>query len=392
MNPSHVPAHDHHGLPELHFPDPGHGSARTRVVRSARRASIVLAVLLFAGLARALWAQHAGDAKLADRSAQAAVLHVRTTHPAPSAQEARISLPGSVQSVVEAQIYARASGYLRRWHRDIGDRVHKGDLLAEIEIPEIDPQLRQAQANLDLAHATFERWTLLRTQDAVPQQELDEKAAAYRQAEGDVERLREQVGFARVLAPFDGIVTRRNANVGDLVNAGNGGAASAPLFTMSRENLLHAYVYVPQERAPEVRVAEAVEIVRPERPGEKFAGRIARTAGAIDLATRTLQVDVEIPAGRGLLPGSFIEVRWTPDKSAGGHALLVPASALLFDAAGVSVAVVQDGKVHRRKVLTGTDFGTLVAIRDGVAASDEIIVYPPESIRDGQAVVVAPTP
>lgn len=388
--PPSPPAHDGHhaGLQEIHFSATEGHPGRDAVVRRARWVALSTVVLLLLGLGASLAVRHNAQAQLADRAAEASVLHVHVTRPAERSPDARLALPGTVQSLLETQVHARASGYVRSFSHDLGERVRKGELLAVIEIPEIDRQLQEAQANLELARTAFDRWTRLRASDAVSQQELDEKSSAYRQAQAVEQRLREQVGFARVLAPFDGVITRRSVNVGDLVNAGNGGDAQS-LFSIARVDRLHAYVNVPQERAPEVRVGDAVEAVRPERPGEVFHGRIVRSAGAIDLATRTLQVEVELPASEGLLPGTYVEVRWTPR---GGGAPTLPATSLLIDARGIQVAVVQDGKAHLKKVVPGTYYGSLVAIRDGVGPGDDVIAYPPETLQEGQAVVVEPMP
>ncbi|XLM20342.1 efflux RND transporter periplasmic adaptor subunit, partial [Chromobacterium piscinae] len=218
-----------------------------------------------------------------------------------------LTLPATLQGIAEAQIYARASGYIKRWHKDIGQPVKKGELLAELDIPDVDKQAQQAQANFSLAKTAYLRWKTLRAQDAVSQQEFDEKEAAYKQADAERKRLRDLQDFARVAAPFDGIVTRRNIDTGSLVNAGNGGSAQA-LFAVAQIDKLHLYAYVPQSRAAAIRVGQTVSIARQEAPGQPASGKVARTAGAIDPSTRTLQVEVMVAnADHGLLPGQYVD-------------------------------------------------------------------------------------
>ncbi|KUM01984.1 hypothetical protein Cv017_05540 [Chromobacterium subtsugae] len=296
-------------------------------------------------------------------------------------------MPATLQGMAEAQIYARTNGYIKRWYKDIGQPVKKGELLAELDIPDIDKQVQEAQANFGLAKTAYLRWKTLRAQDAVSQQELDEKESAYRQTEAELKRLRDQQDFARVVAPFDGIVTRRNIDTGSLVNAGNGGSAQA-LFATAQIDRLHLYAYVPQAQAGAIRVGDKADIARQEAPGQPSVGRVARTAGAIDPATRTLQVEVEVAnAGHGLLPGQYVDVSF---KLPNGGKLTLPTNTLQFGAKGSRVALVDaHHRVKLQTVALGTDYGHEVEIKAGLQAGDKVIVNPPDSIRDGQAVAIA---
>ena len=217
------------------------------------------------------------------------------------------------------------------------------------------------------------------------QQELDEKTALFRQTEAVLKRLRDLQSFGTVIAPFDGTITRRNVNIGDLVNAGNVGMAQA-LFTMVHVDKLHVYVYLPQDRAGQIKVGDEVLITQNSAPDKPVKGRIARTAGAIDTSTRSLQVDVEVPnENRLLLPGSYVEVAL---NIALGSALIIPTNSLIFGAGGPFVATVKDNKILKKKVSLGIDYGLQVEIRSGLTADEDIILNPLDSITDGQTVKI----
>jgi RND family efflux transporter MFP subunit len=298
-------------------------------------------------------------------------------------------------------VYARSSGYVVRWSKDIGASVTKGELLAEITAPEIDQELYQAQAtraqtvsSAALAKSTAKRWQALREKDAVTQQELDERLSAYTQAqanlaaaEANVARLRSLQGFNKVVAPFDGVVTRRDVDIGDLIDAGNGGAGKA-LFSVAQVDPLRLYVYVPQTYAHQVKVGDAVTVTLAERAGEEYRGTIANTARAIDTTTRTMQVEIRVPNPKGeLIAGSYVQVS-LPIKT-GASALQVPSNVLLFRPDGPHVALVDGGgRVRLAAVKLGTDFGTSIAVLSGVSASDRIILNPADSIADGDVVTL----
>ena len=332
--------------------------------------------------------------------------YVTTIAPKSGGEGQPLTLPGTLLGVIESTVYARSNGYIVRWFKDIGSSVKKGDLLAENATPEITQELSQAlaahaqaAAGADLAKSTAARWKSLRQKDAVTQQDLDERLSAYSQAtanlaaaDANVGRLRNLLGFNRVVAPFDGVVTRRNIDVGDLVNAGNGGTGQA-LFAVAQVDPLRLYVYVPQAYANQVKVGDAVTVTLAERAGEEYKGTIARTARAIDVVTRTMQVEIRIPnPGGALITGSYVQATLPINMDA--KALVVPTNVLLFRPDGTRVALVDgNGRVHLSLVKLGTDFGTTVEVLTGLNASDRVILNPADSLADGDVVILpAPPP
>ncbi len=289
--------------------------------------------------------------------------YVTTVKPSTGSGGQPLTLPGTLQGIIEATVYARSNGYVVRWYKDIGARVKQGDLLAEIAAPEVDQELSQAEATraqidagAKLAKSTADRWQSLREKDAVTQQDLDERLSAYRQAESNlaaaqanVARLRNLQGFNKVIAPFTGVVTRRNIDVGDLIDAGNGGVGKA-LFSLAQVDPLRLYVFVPQVYADQVKVGDAVTISLPERDGEQYKGSIARTAGAIDTASRTMQVEIRIPNPNGtLIAGSYVQAMMPVNYDK--KVLVVPTNVLLFRPDGPRVATIDGtGRVTLRAV------------------------------------------
>jgi RND family efflux transporter MFP subunit len=327
--------------------------------------------------------------------------YVTTTSPKAGGEEQPLTLPGTLLGVIESTVYARSNGYVVRWVKDIGSSVKKGDLLAEITAPEVDQELSQAisardqaAASAALAKSTADRWQALRQKDAVTQQDLDERVSAYSQAaanlaaaDANVGRLRKLQGFNLVVAPYDGVVTRRTVDVGDLVNAGNGGTGQA-LFAVAQVDPLRLYVYVPQVYAHQVKVGDPVTVTLAERAGEQYRGSVARTARAIDTATRTMQVEIRVPnPTNALITGSYVQVSMPIGVDA--RALVVPTNVLLFRPEGTRVALVDGGgRVHLASVKLGTDFGTSVEILSGLNVSDRIIVNPADSLADGDVVTL----
>lgn len=329
--------------------------------------------------------------------------YVTTIVPQSGGDGRPLSLPGTLLGVIESTVYARSNGYVVRWLRDIGSSVKKGDLLAEISAPEIDQELSQARAarlqaaaSAELAKSTADRWQSLRRKDAVTQQDLDERLSAYKQAKANLDaaaanegRLRRLQGFNQVIAPYDGVITQRNIDVGDLVNAGNGGSGQA-LFSISQLDPLRLYVYVPQVYAGQIRIGDAVTVAVAERVGEEYRGTVTRTARAIDTVTRTMQVEIRVPNPDGkLIAGAYVQVRLPIDSKEKG--LVVPTNVLLFRPEGTRVALVDpDGRVHLNSITLGTDFGTTVEVLSGLAATDRIVVNPADSLADGDVVTLAP--
>ena len=259
--------HSQQGLPEFHFHGANQQSGRQQVVRLAWITTAIVFSMLLLGLGRALFIRHAEADILASRAAASAILQVKVVQPGISGYEPKLTLPSSLQGIIQAQIYARANGYVKQWFKDIGQTVKKGDLLAILDIPEVNKQVEEAKANFDLAKIAYERWGKLREHDAVSQQEFDDKAGAFKQAEAVLKRLRDQQDFGKVVAPFDGIVTKRNIDNGDLVNAGNGGSGQS-MFAVAQIDKLRLYAFVPQDRAMRVHVGDAVDILRVEAAGK----------------------------------------------------------------------------------------------------------------------------
>jgi RND family efflux transporter MFP subunit len=273
--------------------------------------------------------------------------------------------------------------------------------LAEIAAPEIDQELSQAvstraqaDAGASLAKSTADRWQALRQKDAVTQQDLDERLGAFNQAsanlaaaDANVGRLQKLQGFNRVVAPFDGVVTRRNIDVGDLVNAGNGGTGQA-LFSVAQVDPMRLYIYVPQGYARQIKIGDELVVTLAERAGEQYRGTVARTARAIDTATRTMQVEIQIPNSTGaLIAGSYVQV--TLPVNVDAHALVVPTNVLLFRPEGTRVALVDGGgHVHLAPVKLGTDFGTDVEVLSGLTATDRMVLNPADSLADGDVVTL----
>ena len=289
-----------------------------------------------------------------------------------------------------------------RWYKDIGSKVEKGELLAAIDTPEIDQELSQARAGreqvksaLELAKISADRWANLRKSDSVSQQEADQQASGYQQAlanlaaaDANVRRLEQLESFKNVYAPFSGVLTRRNVDPGALINSG-AQATGKELFDIARVDPLRVYVSVPQAYAPSMKVGVKATVTLQEFPGQKFLGTVARTADAIDPATRTLNTEVDVPNKDGkLLPGSFGQVHFATGTSV--PRITIPVNAMLFRAEGPQAAVVdKDGKVHLRPITIGRDFGSTIEILTGIDASDRIIVNPSDSLEEGQQVHVA---
>jgi multidrug efflux system membrane fusion protein len=364
------------------------------------RTLVIVLVLLVAGgafsIARRVYERKA----LAAETEKLAVASVAVVKPATEPAADELVLPAQLQAYVESPIYSRTNGYLVRWYKDIGSHIKKGDLLADIDTPEVDQELSQAkaardqiQAQLELAKSSAERWINLRKTDSVSQQEADQEINAYKQsqanlaaADANVRRLQQLESFKHIYAPFSGVLTQRNTDVGALINAGSTGQKG--LFNLAQVDPLRVYVSVPQTYSPSVRQGMPAYIQLDEYPGQKFAGKVVRTADAIDPATRTLltEVDVENHAGH-LLPGAYAQVHFAVPVPT--LRMSVPVNALLFRAEGPRVAVVgPNQKIQLKTVIIGRDFGTSVEILGGLDANDRIVVNPADSLEDGQQVRV----
>jgi len=364
----------------------------------------VVVLVLIAGGGLAMLLRMHDSHVLADETQQNAIPTVAVVHPIAEKPDEELVLPGTLQAYIESPIYARTNGYLLRWYKDIGSHLKQGELLADIDTPEVDQELMQARAArqqvvaaMDLAKINADRYQALRKTDSVSQQEADTQTSGYEQAmanlaaaDANVKRLQELEGFKHVYAPFDGVLTKRTVDPGALINAGNAGAAGKELFDVARTDPLRVYVFVPQAYAPAIKVGMDAVVTLQEFPGQKFTGTVVRTADAIDPITRTLLTEVDVPNKDGkLLPGSFGEVHFKPNIDV--NKVTVPVNAMLFRQEGPQVAVVgSDGKVQLRHISIGRDYGTTLEIVGGVEVNDLIIVNPADSIESGQQVKVAP--
>ena len=362
--------------------------------------AVLLLVLVVGAVIAMLMRRHDSDV-LAKETERESVPTVAVIHPTSEKPDEELVLPGSLLAFEESPIYARTNGYLLRWYKDIGSRVTKGELLADIDTPEVDQELMQARATrqqilaqMDLAKINSDRYLSLRTTDSVSQQEADQQASGYQQAkanldanDANVRRLEELEAFKHVYAPFSGVLTKRNVDPGALINAGGTGKE---LFDIARVDPLRVYVNVPQAYAPAIKNGMEAWVTLQELPGQKFKGTVARTAESIDPITRTLLTEVDVPNKDGhLLPGSFGEVHFRPGIS--GQKVTLPVNAMLFRQEGTRVAVVgSDNKVRLRPITIGRDYGNTLEILGGVGVEDQVVVNPADSLEEGQQVNVAP--
>jgi RND family efflux transporter MFP subunit len=358
---------------------------------------IVAAALLLSGI----WSRVRARAALDAETAQAALTAVSVVSPKQSAPADEIILPGNVQPYISSPIYARTNGYLKKWYFDIGAHVKQGELLAVIETPEVDQQLEQArsnlltaQANLELASITKARYQGLLKSNAVAQQDVDNAVGTYNAnaaiVEADkaaVQQYSALVSFEKVYAPFDGVITARNTDIGDLINSGSSTAVKTDLFHIAQPGKLRVYVNVPEEYSRGIKAGMTADLSLAEFPDRKFQGKVVRTADDINVATRTLliEIDVDNPTGT-LLTGSYAEVHL---KVPTAHStFLLPVNTLLFRTEGLRVGVVRDGKVLLTAVTPGHDFGDQIEIVSGLNPNDQIIINPPDSVVSGQEVQI----
>ncbi len=360
-------------------------------------ALIVLSALLISGI----WSRVRARAVLNTETAQAALPAVSVVSPKRTTPADEVILPGNVQPYISSPIYARTNGYLRKWYFDIGARVKKGQLLAVIETPEVDQQLQQArsnlltaQANLELASVTKTRYQGLLKSNAVSQQDVDNAVGTYNAnkaiVEADkaaVEQYSALVSFEKVYAPFDGVITARNTDIGDLINSGSSSNVKTDLFHIAQPGRLRVYVNVPEEYSQGIATGMTADLSLAEFPDRKFQGKVVRTADSINMTTRTLliEVDVDNPTGT-LLTGSYAEVHLAVPTQI--STFLIPVNTLLFRTEGLRVGVVKKGKVVLTAVTPGHDFGDQIEVVSGLKSDDQVIVNPPDSIVSGQEVQI----
>src|SRR6202453_5102932 len=412
----HDSAQPGHAVSEMAAPPPP-AVSKTRVVVFLLCALLVAVILAVVGILPRIHAEK----KLAEDTNEAAVPQVLVIQPKERSPTQEIVLTGNMQAYEDAPIYSRTDGYLKKWYVDIGGRVKKGQLLAEIDSPEVDQQLLQAradlataQANLQLSQTTSSRFSDLIKTDAVSQQDTDNavsdtkaKVTMVKSAQANVNRLEQLQGFEKIIAPFDGVLTARNTDNGQLINSGNastgsstgvGNSAAGSTVVNSRElfhiaaiNTLRVFVNVPQIYSTEAKPSTVAELTLDQFPGRKFSGKLVRNANAIDLATRTLLVEVDVKHNTGeLLPGSYAEVHLKLDSSR--STVLLPVSALIFRAQGLQVATLgADNRAHLSTITMGRDFGTQIEVASGLVTNQKVIDSPPDSLVEGQQVrVTAP--
>ena len=361
---------------------------------------VVIAVVVAAGIIPRLNSR----AALRTETNLLATPSVTVVRPQLSEPAQEIVLPATIQPWTDAPIYARTNGYLRRWYADIGAQVHSGQLLAEIDTPEVDQQLRQARAdlatakaNFDLAGITAARYRDLLKTESVSKQDADNaqgdfeaKRAIVQSAEANVRRLEEMQSFQKIFAPFDGVITARNIDVGSLIDAGSSGGPARELFHLAATRRLRVYVSVPQQYSEAARPGLAGDLRLPQFPGKQFTGKLINTANAIDPSTRTLlaQFEVQNPSGQ-LLAGSYAEMHL--QLASDQPAYLLPVNTLLFRSEGLRVvAVGPGGKAHLIAITLGRDFGNEVEVISGLNGSEQLITDPPDSVVEGEAVRIVP--
>jgi len=358
---------------------------------------IAVAVLLVSGI----WSRVSARTTLRAETAQAALPAVAVVSPKQTAPADQIILPGNVQPFINSPIYSRTNGYLKKWYFDIGAHVRKGQLLAVIETPEVDQQLQQARsnlltarANLELAGITKTRYQGLLKSNAVSQQDVDNAVGAYNANESIVEADKAAVeqysalaSFEKIYAPFDGVITARNTDIGDLINSGSSTGVKTDLFHIAQPGKLRVYVNVPEEYSQGIKVGMTANLSLAEFPGRKFEGKLVRTAEDINMTTRTLLVEIDVDNPQGtLLTGSYAEVHLAVPTNA--STFLLPVNTLIFRSEGLRVATVKSGKVVLSDVTPGHDLGTQIEIVSGLKPDDQVIVNPPDSIVAGQQVQI----
>jgi len=360
-------------------------------------ALIAVATVFLCGV----WSRVRAGAALKAETVQVARPAVSVVSPKQTAPAQEIILPGNVQPFITSPIYARTNGYLKKWYFDIGAHVKQGQLLAVIETPEVDQQLEQslsnlntAKANLALAETTRNRYQGLLKDSAVSQQEVDNAVGTYNANkaiadanQANVKQLQALQSFEKIYAPFDGVITARNTDIGDLINSGSNGGVKTDLFHMAQPGTLRVYVNVPEEYSQGVKTGMSADLSLAEFPGRKFQGKLVRTSDDINMTTRTLliEIDVDNPAGT-LLTGSYAEVHLALPTQTSTY--LLPVNTLIFRSEGLRVGVVRDGKVVLTTVVPGHDFGNEIEIVSGLKPDDQVIINPPDSIISGQEVQI----
>jgi RND family efflux transporter MFP subunit len=375
-------------------PPPRHAGRRWWLVLVA--VVVLAAVVIFAILPRIQ-----ARATLKTETAEMAIPTVSVAHPRHTAPAEEVVLPASVQAYIDSPIYARTNGYLKRWYVDIGAHVKAGQLLADIDTPEVDQQLHQsradlatAEANVHLAQITAERYSGLLKTDSVSKQDADNAESDYaakktivQSSQANVKRLEDLQSFQKIYAPFDGVLTARNTDIGALIDPGSSGGTRTELFHIAQPRRLRVYVNVPEAYSQAAKPGLMADLTLTEFPGRRFPGKLVRTADAIDPATRTLLVEIAVnnPSGE-LLTGAYAEVHLKLPSPA--SSLILPVDTLIFRSEGLRVVVVNNGKAELRPITLGHDFGSEVEVVAGLTGDEAVVINPPDSIESGQEVRV----
>jgi RND family efflux transporter MFP subunit len=379
--------------------DSPHAEPPTENPGGLRTVAIVVAVALLLAIVYGLHVRSTSEKRLTVATDEAAIPTVSVMHPVEGTKADDLALPGNVQAFTDTPIYSRTNGYLKMWYFDIGAHVHKGDLLAVVETPEIDQQLNQSRAELErmqavanLAGVTSNRWQVLLAKHAVSQQEADQTRSNYIAAQAavdasraNVHRLEQLQSYERIIAPFDGVITQRNTDIGDLITAGSGSSSPRQLFHLDASNRLRVYVSVPEVDSGSIHNGDEAILTQDANPNLKISGRIVRNADAINQSTRTLTVEVDLNNSKGLLrPGAFVFVHFHLPATSGS--VTIPSNTLLFRTAGLRVGVVRNGRVQLVPITIGQDFGNAVEVTSGLTPADEVILDPSDSLASGMQV------
>ncbi len=359
----------------------------------------ILVVIIVAGIVvMGVVPRLKAKAALRTETRDLAIPTVVVIHPKRGDPEQEIVLPGNIQAFEDAPIYARTNGYLKKWYVDIGARVKSGQLLAEIDTPEVEQQLQSAradlntaQANMNLSKITENRYEGLKNTDAVSKQDVDNahgdleaKKAIVASSESNVKRLEETLAFNKIYAPFEGIITTRNTDIGQLINSGSGSAAKE-MFHIQSTRVLRVYINVPQQYSQAAKPGLTADLTLAEFPGRRFKGELVRTAKAIDQASRTLLVEVDVNNTTGeLLPGAYTGVHLKLPE--GVPTFILPVNTLIFRSQGLQIATVQDGKASLIRIVLGRDFGSEVEVVSGLSGQENVMVNPPDSLVEGEQV------
>lgn len=372
--------------------------------RTAGFAAVGLVILVAIFTFRGIHTRSVAEAALRTDASESAIPSVDTVHPVLGAASSEVVLPANVQAFIDTPVYARTSGYLRHWYADIGTHVKKGELLAEIETPEVDQQVQQgqsdlatAQANFELAQITADRWKKLLTKHAVSTQETDQamsdlnaKRSALSAQEANVRRLQQLQRFEKIYAPFDGVITARNADIGNLIQAGEN-TTPQELFHLSAINRMRVFVPIPEVYQSVLSSVKQVSISSDAYPKDRFTGMIVRSSDAIDPLSRTLKAEIDIENPKALLlPGAYVFVHLP--LPAGSQSLTIPSNALLFRQEGLRVGVARDGRVQLAPIRIGHDYGNTVEVTAGLTQGDQVVLNPSDSLVSGARVQVNAEP